>query len=948
MSQASGSEQWRRVEALFYEALECSPDSRAAFLDRSCAGDTALRREIEELLAHTDHTLSELRRPVDDAMAQVIPSGHIGPFRLVRLLGEGGMGAVFLAERADEEYRQRVAIKLMRAGLGRNSDMLRRFRAERQILADLSHPYIARLLHGGTTPEGAPYLVMEYIDGVAIDRYCDARALSIDDRVRLFLKVCAAVEYAHLNHIIHRDLKPANILVTNAGDPKLLDFGIAKLLDPDSGEQGQAVTLTGHLMTPEYASPEQVRGRPLSQATDIYSLGTVLYELIAARHPFRREGISPLELGRQISEARPEAPSSAARSLQASGPREIRAGLDRIVLKAMSKEPAERYATAAELADDLRAYLGGAHPRAATGFGFYLGKWLARPAIAAALALVLVAAIAMLAYRWLGRNRAAPFNGMQMSRLTPRGNVTAAAISADGRFVAYALNQGDAQSVWMTQLAANSELRMVAPEAADHTSLSFSPDGNFLYYLRKEGATPRALYKLPILGGAPRLVLSDAGRALAFSPDGTRLAFIALDTSRGLASLMLAHQDGAGLRALATRQRPAYFASALAWSPDGKYIACFGGGASFFTSNSFQLIIVRVADGEQKVLGSKAWPFAGGVAWLNDGRGLIASASDQLDADFQIWLADYPGGELRRVTNDLGNYTNVGVTADGQTLVAVDSETSEGIWVSSLKNPASAAPVSPLGLHGIGSVAWDAHGAVMYTAMVNSTRNVWLGDPQSGSARQLTSGPGLKDEMEATPDGRYIVYSYEGKIWRMDADGGNPRQLTHGGLDVHASVAPDSRSVVYASFRQWSPGIGGNPTLWKISIDGGDPVEILPQPASFPRVSPDGRLIAYLALSGDSPKYVALIPFAGGNSLKTFDIPAEQIQWSPDSKSLIYNKTDHGIGNLWQQPIQGGPPNQLTAFSAQQISEFAVSRDGRIVVARGIPLSDIVLIRHFR
>jgi len=221
-------------------------------------------------------------------MRQVSAKGQrIGPFRLVRLLSEGGMGAVYLAERADDEYTQQVAIKLMRTGLGQDPAMLRRFRTERQILADLNHPYIARLLDGGSTPEGWPYLVMEFIDGSPIDQYCAAHQLSIDDRLQLFLKVCAAVEYAHLNHVIHRDLKPANILVSKNGTPKLLDFGIAKLWEPESAESGTPAHRTGRFMTPAYASPEMLENDVPDPRDDVYALACVAWKLITGKLPFK-------------------------------------------------------------------------------------------------------------------------------------------------------------------------------------------------------------------------------------------------------------------------------------------------------------------------------------------------------------------------------------------------------------------------------------------------------------------------------------------------------------------------------------------------------------------------------------------------------------------------------------------------------------------------------------
>jgi len=926
MTPIPAPDRWRRLEALFYEALERDdPASRAAFLERSCAGHAELRREVEDLLAHTDATLGQLRRPVDEAVLQFSPAGQqIGPFRLVRLLGEGGMGAVYLAERADDEYRQQVAIKLMRVDLGRKEEMLRRFRAERQILADLNHPYIARLLHGGTTSQGAPYLIMEYIDGAAIDRYCAGRDLPLEDRLQLFLKVCSAVEYAHRNHIIHRDLKPANILVTAEGEPKLLDFGIAKLLEPGSGDRGQPATrLTGRLMTPEYASPEQLRGDPLTPATDIYSLGTVLYEIVSGKHPLR--GQAAVEL--------PE-------------------GFDRIVLKAMRKEPEMRYASVADFAADVRAYLAGQTVGARTGAGTAGSRW--KPVLATLAAALALVGIAAVLYMAIHRNpSAAPFNSMQMSRMTTRGNVADATISADGKFVAYFADDDDRQSLWMTQLATNSDLKMVGPESGRHSALVFSPDGNYLYYTRQAADTPAVLYQLPILGGEPRKVLDGVDSAIAFAPGGKQFAFLRLDALHGEAALTVANQDGSGAHPIAVRRRPAYFAPhGLAWSPDGQAIACFAGSASFFTPEAFKVVTVRVADGREQPLTRQGWVFSGAIAWSGDGRSLVLSASNQLYDNFQIWQAAYPSGETRRVTNDLGNYTHLGITADGQTMSAVATDTSTAIWSARLANSAGAVLVSSPGLRGIGTLAWSPQGHIVYSQMANDSRNIWTLGLNGGPSAPLTAGAGYKEEMSATRDGQYFLYTSSGKIWRMDADGGRPRQLTHGALDVHPCASADGRWVIYASFPEWSPGIGGTPTLWKVPIDGGEPIRIIDRASSLPQVSPDGTLIAYVRLVEDQlttrPSGIDVMPFDGGPPLRAFDIPPQQVQWAPDGKSLIYRKSDRGVGNLWRQPIDGGPAAQLTSFTAEEIFDFALSREGQLAISRGRSLSDVVLIRNFR
>ncbi|MGB8010596.1 MAG: serine/threonine-protein kinase [Terriglobales bacterium] len=395
------SNRWLRIEHIFYAALELQ-DGREAFLDEACGGDSELRKEVDSLLRSAGQTMGFLHEPVLQAAQQItaeeeLSGKRIGSYQLLRLLGEGGMGKVYLAARADDLYQKQVAIKTVQGGLGQNRAMLLRFRSERQILANLDHPNIARLLDGGITDEGLPYLVMEYVDGIRVDDYCRINKLGTEQRLQLFCTVCAAVEYAHKNLVVHRDIKPANILVTAEGVPKLLDFGIAKLLDPESGELAPTLT-SERMMTPEYASPEQVRGDAVTTSTDVYALGVLLYELLAGKRPFRLETTSPFEMARIICEEAPEPPSvvSAANAGLAApdAARKLTGDLDNIVLMAMRKEPARRYVSVSALAADVQAYLTGypVHARTDT-WKYRSGKFVRRHKATAAAATIVALAL---------------------------------------------------------------------------------------------------------------------------------------------------------------------------------------------------------------------------------------------------------------------------------------------------------------------------------------------------------------------------------------------------------------------------------------------------------------------------------------------------------------------------------------------------------------------------
>jgi serine/threonine protein kinase/tetratricopeptide (TPR) repeat protein len=388
-------ERWREVKDKLDAALELAPAERSAYLDQISATDPELRQELESLIAsHEEAGTDFLNIPPRQAVATPTTPGEpdlnhrdpmigrrLGTYEIMKQIGAGGMGEVYSAFRADDQYSKQVAIKLVRAG--HNSDfVIRRFKNERQILASLDHPNIAGLLDGGTTEEGVPYFVMELIEGQPITEYCDSRNLPVVERLKLFSAVCSAVQYAHQRLIVHRDLKPGNILVTVEGTPKLLDFGIAKIVETDSGTSQAESTLTMfRALTPGYASPEQVKGEPITTASDVYSLGVVLYELLTGHHPYSAPGVTPHQIARAVCEIEPEKPSTVVRrtesSHSASGQPPVRrtapgsggesstdklskrlsGDLDNIVLMALRKEPERRYASVDKFAEDLRRHL---------------------------------------------------------------------------------------------------------------------------------------------------------------------------------------------------------------------------------------------------------------------------------------------------------------------------------------------------------------------------------------------------------------------------------------------------------------------------------------------------------------------------------------------------------------------------------------------------------------
>ena len=401
-------EHFRRAKEIFHDALERPFGERKAFATSACGGDPELEREVLSLLvsaAEGDGFLDSASLPALPDVGGTPPPPmdpgsprRIGPYTVLREIGRGGMGSVYLAERSDREYRGLVALKLVRRGMDTDF-ILQRFRSERQILASLNHPNIARLLDGGTTDDGLPYFAMEFIEGQHLTDWCDSRKLGVRERVELFRTACAAVQYAHKSLVVHRDIKPSNILVTPEGVPKLLDFGLAKVLDPSRTRDSLYQTVAGvSIFTPEYASPEQVRGKTITTASDVYSLGVVLYELLAGVHPYRRPDAAPPDLIAAVCDASPALPSAAARSAHDVSPRRIReleGDLDTIVLTALRKEPERRYPSVEKLSDDLKRHLDGLPVSArADTLAYRAGKFVRRHRISVAAGLLAFASLA--------------------------------------------------------------------------------------------------------------------------------------------------------------------------------------------------------------------------------------------------------------------------------------------------------------------------------------------------------------------------------------------------------------------------------------------------------------------------------------------------------------------------------------------------------------------------
>lgn len=587
--------------------------------------------------------------------------------------------------------------------------------------------------------------------------------------------------------------------------------------------------------------------------------------------------------------------------------------------------------------------------------------------IAGAILLIGGAAIGFGLYKFIGGNAsqteiAVPFQKMRITKLTTTGKATIAAISPDGRYVAHAMGGLSQQSLWLRHIATGSDKEIVPTAAVNYTSLTFSPDGNYIYFLRIESAGGwNPLYRVPVLGGSTQKLRNDIDAGITFSPDGRQIAYIRGNPERDEGTLITANADGSDEQTLLTKHPqwdlfppPKTFrAWGPAWSPDGMMIA-FALRKDATDGKHWNVTIVRVKDHAEQQITFERWSSLGQLAWLSDGSGLIVAASDEGSlAGQQIWHVAYPGGKVRRITNDTSGYDGVRLTADSKSLLTVRTEQSSNIWVVRPGEAGGAVQITSNNLDGFDGVSWAPDDRIVYTTRARTSSDIWIVKVDGSGQNLVTAGAGDNFAPSASPDGRYVVFAStrtgDRCLWRTDIDGSNPKQLTY---DVDArgpDISPDGRWVVY-----WDVG-SGSKVLWRVSIDGGDKVQVTDYFSRGPSVSPDGKHIVFVFLDEGPPAKrwrIAVIPFEGGRPAKVFDLPQPPVQyvrWTPDGKAVSYIDTRNGAYNIWAQPLDGRAPRQLTRFTTDQIFAYSWSRDGwRLACARGSQNSDVVLIDGIR
>ncbi|MBA2260667.1 MAG: serine/threonine-protein kinase [Acidobacteria bacterium] len=884
-------------------------------------------------------------------------------YRILRAIGSGGMGVVYEAE--DTKLGRRVALKFLPPELARDRPALERFQREARAASALNHPNICTV-YAIEEWNGEHFIAMELLDGESLDQRIADRPLAWDVLLDTGIQVADALDAAHQRGIIHRDIKPANIFLTRDKRAKVLDFGVAKVTAAAHGD-GETIgvaaaqhALTGpgvSVGTIAYMSPEQARGDELDARSDLFSLAAVLYEMSTGQRAF--DGKTSAVVFQKILDGHPAAP----RELNATLPPK----LEDVVLKGLEKDRELRYQTAAELRGDLKrlkrdassgtlafapASPGDFKASPKSSGAIFVAEARRRKGLTAVIAMLLLAMAVAAAYgirSMLRRDQPSETalsagERMSVTRLTTSGDVRGCgSISPDGKYVVYC---DFANRLWVRQVATGSTVQIGASVGAT----TFSPDSNFVYLSTNTDEHPRGvLWAIPTLGGEPRRVLTNLKGAVGVAPDGQRIAFIRDYPGERETALMIADAFGGNERRLAIGSlQNSWFKGegGVSWSADAKLLST--SQATIVGGYRVRPVVVDAVTGTVTLPGSATWTDVGRTAWLPDSRAILFAAREHIQGPYQFWIAPHSAGEPRRITSETRGFgsISVSVTADGSTIATIPDEAVSNLWST---NADATGPLeqwtSGIREDGNSGIAPKSNGGVYFSSMDGTDLGIWSVDSPGGRPRKLTrqyaEGPSIP------ADGRFVafqaIHQDRYRIWRMQPDGAEPRVLSRGEDDIFPVVNPDGRWIYYAV----PPG-----RIMRMSAEGGEGTPFGDQAGVPIDVSVDGRELLIGVQPSSSTTFVshAILDAHSGAVKVRMTLPAGAMASRGRRDDLVaYTVSKDGVVNLWEQPVAGGPPRQLTKFTSGRIFNFAYTPDRkRLFLARGTRIGDVVLIRDFR
>ncbi len=881
------------------------------------------------------------------------PEDVVAHYRVVGPLGTGGMGEVYLAQ--DRTLERNVALKVLPPQFVKDEERLRRFVLEAKSASSLSHPNIVTIYEigsdvvrtkgGAAEPDSAPvqFISMELIQGRTLTTLIHEEKTDLRTLLGYLAQAAEGLAKAHSAGIIHRDLKPGNIMVTSDGYAKVLDFGLAKLTERTETpmEMSSAPTVmeqktgAGAVMgTTGYMSPEQVRGKPVDQRSDVFSFGCVLYEAIAGARPFVAE--TAVETMHKILNDQP--PPVEERN------KKVPAELRRIVRRCLAKNPDQRIQSMKDLAIELREVVDEwdnlaltATSVGTTGIGGVAlaersrARWIVPGAL-------LTAVVAIAVALWATHRgspggaaaQAAP--NVKIATLTDRGDVGEAAISNDGRYLAYLAGEVGKTSVRVRQVATGTDLAVVPFEDGIFENLSFSPDGNYLFYCkrRRDAQNYRALMQVPSLGGVSRERAFDVDSRVSFSPDGKSIVFARGEPQNSRTNLVERDLDAGTERVLTSVTNPSTVTAAPVWSPDGANIAAgvLDTSKGLFLSS---LVLYDAKTGAAKTLREGKGSTIEGIAWLPDGSGLVRSGFEFANSiSRQITIVDYPGGTVRRVTSDNGDYLLPTVSKGDEAIAAVrlsrtsdlsllDPGGSEPRPLTSYRNPEN----SPFNFTAC------PDGSVMYSASRDKAVQVWSVPAGGGSPKSLSDPSALSVRPRCFAGG-FVMDRFDldggAHVWRADPDGANGRVLTPGAAAQSVDVAANGSLVTFTPI--------GDGAMWVIPGAGGT-ARSLGDKTGLGKISPDASKILLSELTTRSDglieRKLKYVPSGGGAGVDLRNIPvrSENLSWTPDGAAITYVDDSGPVWNLFRAPLDGGAARPVTSYKEGRITKYELSPDGR-------------------